>query len=39
MSKPPLLQETTTVCYVTTFFVTRNYNSVLCHYLICYKKL
>ena len=28
-----------TVCYVTTSFVTRNYNSVLWKNLLCYKKL
>jgi hypothetical protein len=27
------------VCYLTTSFVTRNYNSVLCYYLLCYKKV
>jgi len=39
MPLPPLLQDIIIVCYLTTSFVTRNYNSVLCHYLICYKKL
>jgi len=39
MSKLSFLQEITTVFYVTTSFVTRNYNSMLCQKFLYYKKL
>jgi len=39
ISLHPLLQESVTVCYIKTSFVPRNYNSVLRHYLLYYKKI
>ena len=34
-----LLLEIITLYYVKISFLTRKYNSELCHYLLCYKKL